>query len=94
MLVTFILGLAAGWAAPHVEAQVKAILTGPLALGEFSAADLRAAALAACILVAAIVALFTGGGHPLPLAIGVALGVLAPRLWQKVRAASTPDYDS
>jgi hypothetical protein len=94
MIWTFILGVVAGWSAPFAEERLKPYLDRYLPGGPVTPVDLRAIALAATILIAAVVAVLTGSSHALALALGVALGVVGPRLWEKFRATQAPDYDS
>lgn len=94
MLGTFILGIVAGWAAPMAEDALRPLLEKHLYSTTVPAGDLRAAALALCLLVAAIVAMILSSAHALPLAVGGLLGVLGPRLLDKARSMRTPDYDN
>jgi len=94
MIWTFILGAIAGWAAPHAEERLRPLVDEHLPGAPVGAAEMRAISLALCVLTAALVAALTGSGHGLPLALGAALGVLGPRLWEKVRGQRVPDYDS
>ena len=55
---------------------------------------MRAISLALCLLAAALVAAFSGGGGAVALALGAVLGVLGPRLQARYRAMRAPDYDS
>ena len=95
MLGTFILGLAAGWGAPYAELRVSAIL-GKITLGgsEVGPVELRMITFAACLLGAAILAMFLTNPHAVPLAFGAAVGVIAPRLKEIWKVARAPDYDS
>jgi len=94
MIWTFILGVVAGWAAPAAEDRLRPLVAEHLPGGPIEAAEMRAISLAACLVLAAIVAALTGWAHALPLALGAALGVLGPRLQDKVRGMRVPDYDS
>lgn len=94
MIWTFILGIVAGWGAPFAEEHLKRPLEQSLSSGPLSATDIRAISLSFCLFVAAIVAMFVGSSHVLPLTLGALLGVLGPRLWDKFRAMRAPDYDS
>lgn len=93
MIWTFILGVVAGWSAPFAEERVKPLVDEHLPGGAVTPAELRAIALATTILIAALVAMLTGASRAVPLALGVALGVVGPRLWEKFRAMRAPDYD-
>ena len=96
MLVAFVLGLVAGWGAPHSEVHARRLLSLSLSIEEDSikAVELRAVALAGCVLLAAVASWLVSEDHAVPLAIGVLAGVLLPRLQDRVRAARAPDYDS
>ena len=94
MIWTFIIGMIAGWSAafaedrlrPHIEQHLPGRAPGP--------GEMRAIALAICILIGAIVAWATGSGRAVPLALGVVIGVLGPRLYDKFREMRAPDYDT
>ncbi|MYA89633.1 MAG: hypothetical protein F4X97_14490 [Boseongicola sp. SB0662_bin_57] len=96
MLVAFVLGLAAGWGASHSEVHARRLLSRSLSIEEDSikAVELRAVALAGCVLLAAVASWLVSEDHAVPLAIGVLAGVLLPRLQDRVRSARAPDYDS
>lgn len=95
MLVTFILGLAAGWGAPYAEPRIKAALDGVL-LDDVPVEPKEMALLsfAICLLGAAVLSMILGDPHAAPLALGACAGVFGPRLIEKWKAAKTPDYDS
>lgn len=94
MLITFILGLVAGWFAPKAEHFVKdAIESIHLSDPPLSEAELRLVSFAACVLAAAVLSMILGNPHAGVLAIGALLGVLAPRLQDKWRKSRNPDYD-
>ena len=96
MLVAFVLGLVAGWGASHSEAHARRLLSRSLSIEEDSikAVELRAVALAGCVLLAAVASWLVSEDRAVPLAVGVLAGVLLPRLQDRVRAARAPDYDS
>lgn len=95
MLVTFILGLAAGWVAPYAEPRIKAVLDGVL-LDDTPVEPKEMALLsfAVCLLGAAVLSMILGTPHAAPLALGAVAGVFGPRLIDKWRSGRTPDYDS
>ena len=93
MLVTFILGLAAGAGAPHAEPHLKAALSGALPPGRpMGATELRLFSFAACLVVAAVLSAIFGSGSAVALTLGAALGVSGPRLMDRVTRRSSPDY--
>ena len=96
MLVAFFLGLAAGWGATHAEDHAKWLLSLTFSINGdlIKAVELRAIALAGCVMLAAVASWLVSEDHAVPLAIGVLVGVLLPRLQERFRAARTPDYDS
>ena len=94
MIWTFILGVIAGWAAPSIEERLKPHLDQHLPGGQVTPVEIRAIGLAVCLLIAAVVAMFTGSSHALPLMLGGTVGVLGPRLYDKFREMRAPDYDS
>lgn len=95
MFWTFILGIAAGWAAPFAEDYIKEPLEKQLGGGKlFSPAELRSVALLLCLLAAGIVAMITASGSALPLLLGAVAGALGPRVYDRFRAMRAPDYDS
>lgn len=94
MIWTFILGVIAGWAAPSAEDRLRPLLEENLPGGPIGAAEMRAMSLSICLLLAALVATITDSGHVLPLALGAVLGVLGPRLYDRMRSGRAPDYDS
>ena len=83
MIWTFILGAIAGYAAPHAEDRLRPHVDEHLPGGTVGDAEMRAISLVFCLLIAAIVAMLTGSDHVLPLVLGVTIGVLGPRLWEK-----------
>jgi hypothetical protein len=94
MLVTLILGIAAGAGAPYAEPYVKNAIQGILLSdAPLTELELRSFSLAACLVAAAILAWILGNGSALALAIGAALGVFGPRLIDKIQARRVPDYD-
>ncbi len=80
-MLTFILGLVAGFAAPLVEGPIKRALDGILmAETPLEPGEMRGLSLAVCLLVAAVIsAIFTNGGV-IALTLGAVIGVFAPRL--------------
>ena len=94
MIWTFILGALAGWAAPVAEDSLRPIVDQHLPGRAPSPVEMRAITLSSCILAAALVAALTGSGGALPLALGVAAGVLGPRFYGMYKATRAPDYDS
>ncbi|MBT8423596.1 MAG: hypothetical protein HKN98_09045 [Silicimonas sp.] len=95
MLGTFILGLAAGWGAPHAEPKIRSALEGLLPDGiTLAVRDWSLLALGLCLLGAAILAAILTTAYAVPLALGAVVGVFVPKLVEKWRAARTPDYDS
>ncbi|MYF88727.1 MAG: hypothetical protein F4186_04805 [Boseongicola sp. SB0676_bin_33] len=94
--MAFVLGMVAGWGASHSEIHARRLLSWSLSIAEDSikAVELRAAALAGCVLLAAVASWLVSEDHAVPLAVGVLAGVLLPRLQDRVRAARAPDYDS
>ncbi len=94
MIWTFILGVIAGWVAPSVEDRLRPTLDSQLPGGPLSPVEMRAVSLSFSLLLAALVGMFTGSSHVLPLTLGAVLGVLGPRLYDKFRQMRAPDYDS
>lgn len=95
MLITFLLGVAAGWFAPAVEPRVADLLKGLVSSDvPISPVELRAYSLALCLTGAAILSMIIGNPHAFPLAIGAVLGVFGPRLRERYRGQRVPDYDS
>lgn len=94
MIWTFILGAIAGWAAPFAEEKIRPHVEQHLPGRKPEPVEMRSISLAACLLIAAIVAWLTGSGGAVPLALGAALGVLGPRLSDKFREMRAPDYDA
>lgn len=96
MIVTFVLGVLAGWFAKLVEPRVKGVAESAVrGTGPMDPVELRLFALAAAILAAAVVAeLLVRHPNPIWLALGACLGVLGPRLRRRWDARKVPDYDS
>ena len=95
MLGSFIFGIVAGWGSPYLEPQIKALVEkSPLKDTPFSPKDLALLTLAAAILAAAILAMVLTTARATPLALGVLVGVLGPKLLEKFRVSKEPDYDS
>lgn len=93
MIWTFLLGLAAGWAAPFGEDFLKSHLNPHLPGDDLPPADLRAIAVVLAVFIAAIIAALTGGGGAIALTLGAVVGVFGPRALEVARAARTPNYD-
>ena len=95
MVVTFILGVAAGWGAPYAEPHIRKAL-GKALKDEIPGEprEMALISLAACVLGASILAMLIASSHSLPLALGVVGGALGPHLLRMWRASKTPDYDS
>ncbi|MEO0917371.1 MAG: hypothetical protein AAFY31_10380 [Pseudomonadota bacterium] len=94
MIWSILMGLAAGWGAQAVEERLRPLVEQSLPGGTPGPAEMRAIALAVCVFVAAVVAALSGDGGVVPLALGVLLGVLGPRLYAKAKSMRAPDYDS
>ena len=96
MLVSFVLGLGAGWGAPHGEDHVRRLLAKGLNLDEsaFQPVELRAVTLVVALFIAALVAWVISYPSAVALTFGAVVGVLAPRLSARIKAARAPDYDS
>jgi|GEM_PF-1749553 len=96
MLLTFILGLAAGWGVHFAEPHVKAVLTKALgdAVSDMEPVELRSIALVGALFAAAVLSWGFGSSYAVPLMLGALIGVLGPRLRERLRAARAPDYDS
>lgn len=94
MIWSILLGALAGWGAVGAEDRLRPHVEQHLPGGAPSPAEMRAISLSLCLLAAALVAFFTGGGGAIALMVGAVLGVLGPRLTAKVKAARAPDYDS
>lgn len=96
MIVTFILGAVAAWAAAMAEPHLRRVIEGPLAIdpATVGAVELRVLTLAVCLLAAAILAALIGSAGAVPLALGAVAGAAVPWGREKLRAARTPDYDA
>lgn len=94
MIWTFILGVIAGWTAPGLEERMKPLVGKYVPGKAMTPVESRALALCAGLLLAAIVAAFTGSSNAVPLMLGALIGVLGPRLYDKFRDMRAPDYDS
>lgn len=93
MLVAFILGIAAGWAALSVEPRVAGMTRehlGETLLPE----EVRALSYGVLLVAAALLLALLGEGHPLSLALGGVLGLMGPRLRRRWEARKAPDYDA
>ncbi|MCV6592918.1 MAG: hypothetical protein OIF48_08210 [Silicimonas sp.] len=96
MLVSFLLGAAAGWGAGFAEDHVRHGLCAALGIepGEVSAIEMRSITLIIVLFAAALLSWILGSGGAVSLMFGATLGVLVPRLKELLRAARMPDYDS
>lgn len=89
MFGTLVLGILAGFAAPYAEPHVKRALDGALmAETPLSPVELRALALAVCLVVAAFLAWLMANGSAVTLTVGATLGVFAPRLLDRIQPRS------
>ncbi|MEM7753075.1 MAG: hypothetical protein AAF230_06650 [Pseudomonadota bacterium] len=94
MIWTFILGAIAGWGAEGAEDRLKPLVAQYLPGEAPGGVEMRAISLALCLFAASVIAVFSGGGSAVALALGGVLGVLGPRLYAKFKATRAPDYDS
>ncbi len=96
MIVSFLLGLVAGWGAGFAEDQTRALLAKAFSVepASLQPVELRAMTLVLCLLVAAIAAWIIASASAVALMVGAAVGVALPRLQERLRAARTPDYDA
>ena len=96
MLVTLLLGIAAGAGAGLAEDHVQRLLVKVLSVDAQSIKpiELRSIALGAAVFLAAIVSWILANPHAVALGFGVLLGVLFPRLRDMIKAARAPDYDA
>ena len=79
MLITLILGIAAGFGAPYAEPHVKKLLEDVmLSEAPMTPVELRTLSFALCLVVASLLAWILGNGAGFALAVGAALGVFAP----------------
>ena len=92
MLVSLILGIAAGWGALFAVTKVFAALEIVL-LDDvpFEATEMRMFTFAVCVVGAAIASMIFAEPHAAPLAIGAAVGIFGPRLINKWKTSRTPD---
>lgn len=95
MLVTFLLGIAAGWGANFGEDHVQRFMVRVLKVdaASITGVELRSTALAAAIFLAALASWIIATPHAVALGLGVLLGVLLPRLREVVKSARAPNYD-
>ena len=95
MIITFLLGLLAGWFAKLAEPRVRESL-GRVDAGEAPGPiEVPLLALAISILIAAVLAsLLMHAPSPVALALGSCVGVLGPRLRRRWDAREVPDYDN
>ncbi len=94
MIWSILLGALAGWGSVGAEDRLRPYVEQHLPGGSPTPVEMRAIALTLCLLAAALIAYFTGGGGAIALTLGAVLGVLGPRLTAKLKAARAPDYDS
>lgn len=93
MLGSLVLGLLAGFAAPHVEPRLNDLLEGTFAADPPLGATERAVlSFAICLLGAALLASILGEASAVVLALGAVGGGLAPRIQRMVRKRREPDY--
>ena len=93
MLLTILLGIAAGFGAPYAEPHVKKAVDGLLqAEAPMTATELRMFAFAVCLFGAAVLALLIGEDSGIALAFGAALGVFGPRIIGRIQNRRAPDY--
>ena len=93
MILTFILGILAGWGAPMAEPHLRGPLQQALS-SELSPLELRAASIVICVFAASVLALLVASASAVPLTLGAVVGVLAGRMLERFRAMRAPDYDS
>ena len=94
MIVTFVLGILAGWFAKLAEPRVKEGLGRVDGTAAPGPVEVPLLALAVAILIAAVLAtLLIRHPSPVALALGACLGVLGPRLRRRWDARKVPDYD-
>ena len=96
MLISFILGLGAGWGAPHGEAHVRRLMGQAFGIdaSRIPPVELATVTLAAAVFLAAVIAWLIAHPSTVALSLGVLVGVLAPRLKARLKAARAPDYDA
>ncbi len=96
MLVTLLLGIAAGWGAGFAEEHVQRLIVKPLSIEaqSITPVELRSIALATLVFLAAVASWIFATPNAVALGLGVLLGVLFPRLRELVKAARAPDYDA
>ena len=96
MLVTLILGAAAGWGAGFAEDHVRRLMAEALSVDEaaFKPIEIRSIALVAALFLAALLSWLIATPNAVALTLGALIGVLGPRLSELIRAARTPDYDA
>lgn len=93
MLMTVLLGIAAGFGAPYAEPHVKKAVEGLMQDdAPMSPLELRMFSFAVCLVAAAFVSLILDEDYALPLAIGAALGVFGPRIIARLQNRRSPDY--
>ncbi|NNE80024.1 MAG: hypothetical protein HKN18_07095 [Silicimonas sp.] len=95
MIVTLLLGLAAGWGAAFAEDHLRGILARALSVEpiSFQPVEMRAISLTLCLLAAALLSWLFATPNAVALTLGAVIGVAAPRLRDRIRAARAPDYD-
>ena len=96
MLVTLILGAAAGWGAGFAEDHLRGLMARALSVdaASFKPVEIRSLSIVACLFLAAIIAALIASPNAVVLTLGAVLGVLGPRIRDMIRAARAPDYDA
>lgn len=92
MLITLVLGIAAGAGASYAEPHLKPALENLFSDGPISETDLKLYALALCLVAAAILSWILGNGSAITLTVGGAIGVFGPRLLAMAQKRRAPDY--
>lgn len=86
-MITLILGIIAGIAAPRAEPHISRALAAVfLAEAPMTAIELRMFSFTVCLVAAAILAAVFDQGSAIGLALGAALGVFAPRLIERYKS--------
>ncbi len=86
MLLDILLGIIAGYVAPHAEDRVRrGVAAVTLADPPLAAVELRLVSFSLCLFVAAVIAKLVGEGDAVALSLGAVLGVFAPRLIDRWR---------
>lgn len=92
MLITLILGIAAGAGASYAEPHVKGALENVFSDGPVSDMDLKLYSFALCLVAAAILSSILGNGSAVTLMVGAVTGVFGPRLLALAQKRRAPDY--